>query len=245
MALLLNANDSVSRSYSITKPSPLHPIVPSECGDLETTGEKAGQYKIPILSNSITTPIYLGEVETTRKIKKAVLTGTNADGEWKKSSMRTGSFYLNIGTNATVALGLCDRAVNVGKIEQYDSIGKMFVESSGVSKLINLWLFDTNISLDDFKSYLAAQYAAGTPVTVWYVLAKPETAVVNEPLMKIGDYADTIDSTQTSVQIPTAAGETTISWAGEGLAPSQFDSIQEWVDIPTYTRVNGKWVADN
>lgn len=32
MALLLNANDSVSRTYSITKPSPLHPTVPSGCG---------------------------------------------------------------------------------------------------------------------------------------------------------------------------------------------------------------------
>lgn len=46
-------------------------------------------------------------------------------------------------------------------------------------------------------------------------------------------------------QIPTTANSTTISWAGQGLAPSQFDSIQEWVDIPTYTRVNGEWVADN
>ena len=46
-------------------------------------------------------------------------------------------------------------------------------------------------------------------------------------------------------QIPTSAGSITISWAGEGLAPSKFDSIQEWVDIPTYTRVNGEWVADN
>lgn len=46
-------------------------------------------------------------------------------------------------------------------------------------------------------------------------------------------------------QIPTSANSTTISWAGEGLAPSQFDSIQEWVDIPTYKRVNGEWVEDN
>ena len=46
-------------------------------------------------------------------------------------------------------------------------------------------------------------------------------------------------------QIPTSAGSTTISWAGSGLAPSEFDSIQEWVDIPTYKRVNGEWVADN
>ena len=46
-------------------------------------------------------------------------------------------------------------------------------------------------------------------------------------------------------QIPISAGSTTISWAGQGLAPSEFDSIHEWVDIPTYKRVNGEWVADN
>lgn len=46
-------------------------------------------------------------------------------------------------------------------------------------------------------------------------------------------------------QIPTSVNSTTISWAGEGLAPSQFDSVQEWVDIPTYTYTNGAWVADN
>lgn len=46
-------------------------------------------------------------------------------------------------------------------------------------------------------------------------------------------------------QIPTSANSTTISWAGSGLAPSEFDSIQEWVDIPTYTYTNGEWVADN
>lgn len=78
-------------------------------------------------------------------------------------------------------------------------------------------------SIAELKTFLAQQYAAGTPVMVWYVLAEPETAVVNEPLMKIGNYTDTIDSTQTSVQIPTAAGETTISWAGEGLAPSEVE----------------------
>ena len=46
-------------------------------------------------------------------------------------------------------------------------------------------------------------------------------------------------------QIPTSANSTTISWGGQGIAPSQFDSVQEWVDIPTYTYTNGAWVADN
>lgn len=64
--------------------------------------------------------------------------------------------------------------------------------------------------MDDFKSYLAAQYSAGTPVTVWYVLAEPETAVVNEPLMRIGDYSDTLSMEQAGAQIPTANGSTTL-----------------------------------
>jgi hypothetical protein len=76
---------------------------------------------------------------------------------------------------------------------------------------------------DEFKAYLAQQYPNGTPVTVWYVLATEETGILNEPLRKIGDYADTIDSTQTTTQIPTSAGSTTISWAGEGLAPSEVE----------------------
>jgi hypothetical protein len=71
----------------------------------------------------------------------------------------------------------------------------------------------------DFKSFLAAQYANGTPVTVWYVLAEPETAVVNEPLHKIGIYEDTITMAQAGVTIPTFDGDNTISF-GTSVQPS-------------------------
>lgn len=104
---------------------------------------------------------------------------------------------------------------------------------------------DAYTTITDFKSYLAQQLTNGTPVTIWYPLATEEIGILNEPLRKIGDYADTIDSTQTSAQIPTTANSTTISWGGQWLEPSEFDSIQEWVDIPTYKRVNGAWVEDN
>jgi hypothetical protein len=63
---------------------------------------------------------------------------------------------------------------------------------------------------EDFKAWIAQQYTNGTPVTVWYVLATPETAVVNEPLMKIGDYADTLSKAQAGVEIPTARGTNTL-----------------------------------
>lgn len=76
------------------------------------------------------------------------------------------------------------------------------------------------VSTNGFKAYLAAQYVAGTPVTIWYVLATPETAVVNEPLRKIGDYADTLSYEQAGVQIPTLHGNTVID-VETTLKPSQ------------------------
>ena len=60
------------------------------------------------------------------------------------------------------------------------------------------------------QAFLAQQYANGTPVTVWYVLATPETGIVNEPIRKIGDYADTLSYEQAGVQIPTLHGTTVI-----------------------------------
>lgn len=42
-------------------PTPENPIMPIECGELETTGAHAGQYKLPILSNSTVTDIYIGD----------------------------------------------------------------------------------------------------------------------------------------------------------------------------------------
>lgn len=203
-------------------PTPENPIIPSRCGEIETTGIHAGQYKLPILSNSTVTNIYLGEVETTRRIKKLVLTGdetvagSTLDGGWIVTNLPT-----NMVNTTDVITASCShyKAVNNASMTALTT-GDMCI-STNIPNRIN---FATDISTAaDFKSYLAAQYANGTPVTVWYVLAKLETGIVNEPLMKIGDYADTIDSTQAMVQIPTAAGETTVSWAGEGLAPSEVE----------------------
>lgn len=184
-------------------------------------------YKLPILSNSTATNIYLGEAETTRKIKKLVLTGEE-----------TWSYYT--GANARFKLNLMDEI----RLPLLESIYWVCSHYEAVSNSASWVSYDSCISwstydgssglrfrdiryssLDDFKSYIAQQYANGTPVTVWYVLAEPETGIVNEPLMKIGNYADTIDSTQTSAQIPTSANSTTISWAGEGLAPSEVEFV--------------------
>lgn len=211
----------------IGTPTPENPIMPSECGELETTGAHAGQYKLPLTSAGQDVNIYLGESETTRRIKKLVLTGEESwNTQQKTYYIRINNYYrmYDVGSH----LSACSHYPNS---QQYGPPGKCYglgglVDGQTSTRWNGNIVFNpspTISSRTDWISYLAAQYAAGTPVTVWYVLNNPETGTLNEPLRKIGDYADTIDSTQTNVQIPTSAGSTTISWAGQGLAPSKVE----------------------
>jgi hypothetical protein len=101
-----------------------------------------------------------------------------------------------------------------------------------------MWMFDTNKSVADFKSYLQQQYAAGTPVTIWYVLEEPETGIVNEPLMRIGDYADTVSN----VSIPVITGGDTIS-VDTTVQPSEVTvNYKGWHPVAdVHERDNGAW----
>ena len=208
-------------------PTPENPIIPSGCGELETTGVHAGQYKLPLTSAGQGVNIYLGEVQTTRRIKKLVLTGKENFVVANTHVFRivlTG-YLRELGETIAISTHYtCEpNASSVSGLTS-DKVISFLVSSSGNNYM---YIRDTafNSNIDSFKSFLAAQYANGTPVTVWYVLAEPKTGIVNEPLMKIGDYADTIDSTQSTVRIPTAAGTTVIDYAGEGLAPSEVELV--------------------
>lgn len=166
-----------------------------------------------------TTPVYLGQVSTVRRVKKLVLTGEEL---WQKSGAYKGSFYAQVITNylSLTYDAYCTHAAHVPTLSQY-SKGKM-VFKGGVIANCNLWFnqFDENTTVEEFKSYLAAQYTNGTPVTVWYALAEPQTAIVNEPLAKIGDFADELHSTDAGVTIPTIKGSNTLTVETE-LQPSE------------------------
>lgn len=157
-------------------------------------------YKLPPTVNGTEYPIYLGKVETTRRIKKLVLTGEETVRK-DTNSGRSTRYYIAIS-------GIERDATNL--LSSHFTYSPWY-EPGTMKGYINTVYFSMERSqypeIADFKSYLAAQYANGTPVTVWYVLATPETAIVNEPLMKIGDYADTISFAQAGVTIPTANGE--------------------------------------
>lgn len=152
--------------------------------------------------NRTTTPIYLGEVPTTRRIRKYEFTG-------KENISDIGDYY---NTNVSVLSIAWSATISTTDGFQINNGGN------------RIWAiksyFSSYATVTDFKTYLQQQYAAGTPVTVWYVLATPTTGIVNEPLRKIGDHTDTLSMEQAGVQIPTNRGNTVID-AETTLKPSQ------------------------
>ena len=178
-------------------PTPENPVEVFGCGDYDSD---TGMYKIPVVTSAdgaepITTPIYLdkplykigdyadsinyAEQKVERRIKELVLTGKEM---WIKSSAYKGSFYAPIVTGilSETYTAFCSHLA-FSTLSRYAK-GK-FCFNSGKVKNCNLWLnqFDSSTTVDDFKSYLAAQYAAGTPVKVYYVLATPETETFTAP----------------------------------------------------------------
>ena len=209
--------DIIGNMQQTGTPTPQNPIQPQETGDLETEGAKAGQYKIPISSASTTTPIYLGEVQTERKIKKLVFNGTE---NWQKA---TNFLYLSGLSQSATSDCICSHYKGVASGANYTC--------TMVGNIIRV--YDSSYSTaEDFKTYLATQYTAGTPVTVWYVLANSTTGILNEPLRKIGTYADTVSG----ITIPTITGKDTFD-VQTTLKPSEVEmaytgwhdaTVKEW-----------------
>ena len=167
-------------------------------------------YKIPITPAGQTQNVYLGQTQTVRRIRKYEFTGNES---WSLHT-DTGTFYTFAISNFLKASGITCICSHYPSQENVDGAGRVFLEHVcfRTSTYNQFYLRDTDFdSTDALKAYLAAQYAAGTPVTVWYVLAEPATGIVNEPLCKIGDYADELHSEDAAVTIPTIEGQNTLT----------------------------------
>ena len=130
----------------------------------------------------ITTPIYLdsplykigdhadrlSKTEEIRVVKELVLTG---EENWHAQ-------YNGFTLSVTKQSGRDTVLSTHYKASTSTSIDKgVYSESTNV-----ILIFDSDYTtLADFKAYLAAQYAAGTPVKVYYVMQTPETKTV-EPV---------------------------------------------------------------
>lgn len=187
-------------------------IRPSDITDfMLNTGSTAKPYepygfKIPISSANTTTPVYLGEVETTRKIYKWVLTGNEEGWFYSNGFVYNQSItpdYLRSAAQTVV----CSHFKAIPNVTAGGNVGEGECALCSIVGIQRLYFRDSNYttSVSDFKTYLQQQYSAGMPVTVWYVLATPTTGIVNEPIRKIGDYADTVSG----ITIPTITSKDT------------------------------------
>ena len=163
-------------------------------------------YEISVVSNSTTlSPIYLSEQlmkigdtadslastgTATYNIKKLVLTGGDSES-WNSYSLGTANAFFilqNISMgNATV---MSSHFAQTGIYTTNTAVG---IDTSGTT----IRFRPPNVATDfattaAWKQYLADQYAAGTPVTVYYILATATTETV------------------TALSIPTTSGLNTI-----------------------------------
>ena len=216
--LTIDASDA-TKLYLCVYPSDISKPISS--GSISSTMLNTGStakpfepygYKIPISSGGVTTNIYLGSTQTVRQIYKLVLDGTENYGAFGDNT------WLILGASAEDFRETADGAIcsHVPLVLRSNFTTNTCAWGSGQigDFLINI----DNKNAEDLKSYIAQQYANGTPVTVWYVLATADTGIVNEPLMKIGTYADTLSN---AAQLPTTDGANTIS-VDTTVQPSEF-----------------------
>lgn len=181
--------------------------------------DSIGKLEVIIESNDEKRHLILDRTQSTRRIKKLVFDGTE---EWAlNTTALPPNKYFSITNNEALSgvMPICTHYTGSNSADwrniPLNAITVSLYSSSNLRTVINTG--ETYSTIEDFKTYLAQQYTAGTPVTVWYVLETETTGIVNEPLMKIDDYADSI-----SASIPTTDGANTIN-VPTALQPSSVD----------------------
>lgn len=193
-----------------------------ELGDTATTYEPYG-YKIPVVVSGenhepITTNIYLDEPlrkigdyadmldynqnTIKRKIGKLIFTGDEAI---RSTHLDRNLFMLDMkGYLRTLEItSLSSHYQTQANVTGYTSVADMrctfYADPSALSSSL-LYIRDSRFStIADFKSYLTQQYDAGTPVTVYYALAKSRTENLTLPKLPTLN-GTTIITTDTEIQ---------------------------------------------
>ena len=163
-------------------------------------------YKLPVQCGGVTTNVYL-----TAPIRQI---GDNVDYKSESAEYRTINKYEFTGQEIFSASGsgfvvTINDAIGVPMTEitkaicshyqaqRYDRVysGSWFgfAQRSGSSNRGFAFSKGEYETPQDFQTYLQQQYAAGTPVTVWYVLYTPTTTTVEAPEIPTSDGEQTFD----------------------------------------------------
>lgn len=237
-------------------PTPENPIVPSECGERTNnlfSGEFS-QFNNEGGTGSTYAYFYIPEDFTLTLIAKDTHTIPNNVflGITKDGGQSTGGFTWVISQRWNVTEG--DILTVKSSTNGYHYVSMYQKTASTLSWILEhyyIMLTEGSTALPyEPYGYKLPLLSGSTPVDIYIgddTLSTEEyvDSGTGKIYRMVGGVLTPVDPPVPFPQIPTTANSTTISWGGQGLAPSEFDSIQEWVDIPTYKRVNGEWVADN
>lgn len=220
------------RHYTGTK-SPADSQTMLNTGSSALTYEPYG-YKIPISSANTTTPIYLGEVQTTRKINKLTFSSSQ---NWQLQSINShgiANFYI-IATNNF----LNNNIISNYFTQQTSSIATtttegIYIALTSSSATIYIRInSQTASTVQEFKDWLDG---LSEEAALWYILAESTTVILNEPIRKIDNYADTVTTT-----IPTIAAADNIN-VSTTLKPSAIDlTYTGWHKYDDKKRSGGAW----
>ena len=168
-----------------------------------------------------------------RKIIKIEITG---DEYWQISAERKPYITVNNhimsiwGTTATFSV--CSHFAPSMKSEEVGTYHLGGLTEFSTSRWNGNVIFNSGMSITDFKTYLSTQKAAGTPVTLWYVCQMP---IEEDPPVPLP-------------ALPTVDGTTIIDYDGTP-KPSQmyikYNSHRGWKPCTEYVRRNGVWVPQS
>ena len=168
-------------------------------------------YKIPISANGTAlTPVYLTEQlmeigdyvdslassgAVTYQIKKIVLTGSE---NWTYHPLNPSGYFRYLFSQTVIAVsdvGICTHYTkeNIGTATVGTNVFTINAPAAGGNGIVVSPTGIENMTTDSWKTYLQQQYAAGTPVTVYYVLATPTTEQVTVPTIPTTSSPTTID----------------------------------------------------
>ena len=222
-------------------PTPENPIEPQECG--ERTGNLLSEkyeYRSINASGAFSIDnkfdLWLGEV-----VAGYTYTISNMDSVY---GFFTEKPFPNTGTTYDGSRGIEDSGTAVVTVPSGCTWIAVRVLHSADNAMLNLG--STPLPYEPY-GYKLPLTSAGQDVDIYLgddTLSTDEyvDSGTGKIYRMVGGVLTPVDPPVPFPPIPTSAGSTTISWTGEGLAPSEFDSIQEWVDTPTYTYTNGAWV---
>lgn len=203
-------------------PSPSAPVPVVGVGYLD-----GAAYKIPVEIGLSTQSIDLSTVQSIRNIIKIVLTGNEP---WNATPQVQPIFYiLATDITPTIKAGsalVCTHYPN-------NTTNGMFNGNNWFLQVLG----SGYTTLADWKQFLQTEYANNTPVTVYCILVEPETVTLNEPLQKIGDYADTISN----ISLTTTAGAQSFG-VDTAVKPSEITlNFRGWHPKDPHESSGGEW----